>query len=147
MSATQDDVTPLAESLRDVVGRLVRAVRQASGTESSAQGDALAQLDRNGPVSVAVLADSRGVSHQSMRLVVARMEALGQVERRPDPADGRGFLVELTPAGQAEAAAGRQRRTQWLAQAITAQFTQQEQDTLRAAVALLDRLVETSPAD
>ncbi|MBB3195116.1 MarR family winged helix-turn-helix transcriptional regulator [Roseateles terrae] len=137
----------MAESLRDVVGRLVRAVRQASGTQSSAQGDALAQLDRNGPVSVAALADSRGVSHQSMRLVVGRMEALGQVERRPDPADGRGFLVELTPAGQAEAAAGRRRRTQWLAQAITAQFTQQEQDTLRAAVVLLDRLVEAGPAE
>jgi DNA-binding MarR family transcriptional regulator len=81
-----------------------------------------------------------------MRLVVGRMEALGQVERRPDPADGRGYLVELTAAGRADAAAGRQRRAEWLTQAIGTQLSPQEQDTLRAAVALLDRLVEAGPA-
>lgn len=32
---------------------------------------------------------------------IDRVEALGLVERRPDPADRRGVIVRLTPAGQA----------------------------------------------
>lgn len=133
-------VNELAESLRNVVGKLVRSVRQASGTQPSAQGDTLAQLDRSGAISIAALADSRGVSHQSMRLVVARLETSGHVERRPDPEDGRGFLVELTEAGKAEAAADRKRRSDWLVKALEAELSPQEQKTLQQAVGLLERL-------
>lgn len=38
-------------------------------------------------------------SSGGMTKMIKRLEAMGLVERRPDPADGRGSLVQLTPRG------------------------------------------------
>lgn len=131
----------LSEELRDAVGRFVRTVRTRSGTPHDAQVDALAELDRNGPMSAAALAEIRGVTHQSMRLVVSRLEAAGLVAREPDPADGRGWLMTLTDAGRHAAAAHRQARSRWLAQAIEAKLSVNERETLGQAIPLLLRLI------
>ena len=40
----------------------------------------------------------------SVTNAASRLEAAGLVVRRPDPADGRGVLVEITDAGRAVAA-------------------------------------------
>jgi DNA-binding MarR family transcriptional regulator len=48
------------------------------------------------------LADRAGMTKQAMsELVVADLERLGYVERRPDAADGRAKLIELTTRGWA----------------------------------------------
>lgn len=130
----------LAESLRDAVGGLVRAVREKTETPSDAQSDALSYLQRHGPTSVAMLAGSRNVTHQTMRVVVARLEAAGLVERRPDPTDRRGQLVELTDLGRDLAAEGQRARATWLKDAIEASLSQKEQAVLEEAVALLRRI-------
>ncbi|MBB3211967.1 DNA-binding MarR family transcriptional regulator [Herbaspirillum sp. Sphag1AN] len=132
----------LSEELRDAVGRFVRTVRTRSGTPHDAQVDALAELDRNGPMSAAALAEIRGVTHQSMRLVVSRLEAAGLVAREPDPSDGRGWLMTLTDAGRHAAAAHRQARSLWLAQAIHAKLSGKERETIAQAIPLLLRLIE-----
>lgn len=132
----------LAEELRDTVGRFVRTVRMRSGTPHDAQVDALAELDRSGAMSAAALAEIRGVTHQSMRLVVSRLESAGLVSREPDPSDGRGSLILLTDAGRYAAAAYRQARAVWLAQAIEAKLSVNERATLGKAIPLLLRLID-----
>jgi len=132
----------LAESLRGAVGRFVRAVRSQSGTPRDAQADALAELAHVGPMSIAGLAESRGVTHQSMRLVVVRLETAGLLKRQPDPADGRGWLMSLTAAGRRTVERDRQVRANWLAQAIDEKLSPLEREELSRAVPLLLRLID-----
>ena len=140
--ADAEDTAALAESLRDAVGRFVRAVRAHSDTQSTAQTETLAFLERSGPLSIAALAEGRGVKHQSMRLLVARLEALGWVARRPDPDDRRGVLLTVTGQGAAQLATDRAARAGWLADALAADFDADELATLREAVSLMNRITE-----
>jgi len=52
-------------------------------------------------IQVTQLARVTHVRQQSMTQAVGEMEAMGYVERRPDPADGRARLVFLTERGKA----------------------------------------------
>lgn len=135
-------IESLADDLRDVIGRFVRAVRSQAGTPSEAHGETLAFLERSGPVSIAVLAEGRGVRHQSMRLVIARLQSEGLIELIADPQDRRGYLVHLTKQGLAENAAARRARAAWIADALAATMTTSEIATLKAAVPLLQKLVD-----
>lgn len=49
---------------------------------------------------VTELADAAGMTQQSMGELVAHLEGLGFVERRPDPRDGRARIVVPTEAGR-----------------------------------------------
>jgi DNA-binding MarR family transcriptional regulator len=53
------------------------------------------------------LADRSGYSKQAVGEVVADLEALGFVERVPDPEDGRAKTIMLTERGRGALAAGR----------------------------------------
>lgn len=132
----------LAAALRTAVGRFVRTVRTASGTARTAQSEVLAQLERDGPLTVAVLAAARGVTHQSMRLVVARLASQELVACTPDPQDGRSQRVALTSQGVAAVQADQAARSAWLSGAIAASLSAEERVALAAAVDLLGRLSE-----
>lgn len=134
------DTAALASALRDTVGRFVREVRSQSGTSTTAQSEALAHLERNGPASVAALAEVRGVKHQSMRLVVSRLQELGLLELKPDPRDGRGHLVSLTSKGLQEVKAHQMARSTHLAKLLETKLSVDERVILSKAIPLLDRL-------
>ncbi|WP_307828007.1 MarR family winged helix-turn-helix transcriptional regulator [Nocardioides sp. SYSU D00038] len=53
------------------------------------------------PQTVSVLAGKLGISKQGTAQIVDDMEARGYVVRRPDPADARARLVELSARGRA----------------------------------------------
>ncbi|MBI3533196.1 MAG: MarR family transcriptional regulator [Burkholderiales bacterium] len=93
-------------------------------------------------MSIAMLADGRGVRHQSMRLVIARLGSEGLIELIADPQDRRGYLVHLTKKGCAENAAARKARTAWIADALAATMGPSEISTLKAAVPLLQKIVD-----
>lgn len=57
------------------------------------------------PLSQRQLADACGVTEQTMSRVVARLERTGYVTRRPDPADRRRHVIDITPEGAAALAA------------------------------------------
>lgn len=130
----------LADDLRDVVGRFVRAVRSETGTATTAQSEVLAELARSGPASVTALAQLRGVKHQSMRLVVARLVAQDWLELLPNPADGRSQLVAPTRAGRAQLKAQQRARADHLAALLAERLSADERAVLRQAIGLLDRL-------
>src|SRR5579885_1202213 len=54
-----------------------------------------------GPSRITELADKLGMTLQGASKLVIELERLGYVTRRPDPADGRNRIVELTERGWA----------------------------------------------
>jgi DNA-binding MarR family transcriptional regulator len=139
--SSSTDVSSVASELRVVLGQLVRRVRAEHGF-SLAQGAVLGRLDREGARSTSDLAAGERVRPKSMAQTVCELEAEGLISRRPDPADGRRALLELTPQGRAALQADRSAREGWLIQAISEGFSEDEQDALLRAVPLLARLAE-----
>jgi DNA-binding MarR family transcriptional regulator len=139
---TRTNPALVASDLRVVLGQLIRRLR-VEHRFPLAHGAVLGRLDREGPQSVSDLAASERVRPQSMAQTVGDLEADGLVERRPDPADGRRALVELTDRGSDALQADRLHREGWLAQAIADDFSVEDQAVLRDAVELLRRLAES----
>src|SRR5947209_18935075 len=111
------DVSLLASELRVVLGQLMRRLR-AEHRFPLSHGAVLGRLDRQGPLSTVELASAERVRPQSMGQTLAELEAQGLVSRRPDEADGRRTLLELTDAGRPTRAEDRRRREGWPAQAV-----------------------------
>jgi DNA-binding MarR family transcriptional regulator len=82
---------------------------------------------------------AEGVRPQSMTATVASLTALGLVERRPDPDDGRRLLIALT-ACRRRVEEGRQARQEWLAGELQDKCTEEERRAVIAAMAVLERL-------
>jgi DNA-binding MarR family transcriptional regulator len=135
------DTTRLASELRMVLGHLMRRLR-AEHRFSLSQGAVLGRLDREGTKSIGDLAVAERVRPQSMTQTISDLEGDGLIARRPDPADGRRILVELTDQGRETLEADRRQREGWLARAIAEDLSAQEQRTLMQALALLRRLAE-----
>ena len=110
-----------ASELRLVLGQLIRRLR-AEYSFPVAQASVLSRLDREGAQTL------------------AELETAGLIERSPDPADRRSSRVELTEQGRDRVLEGRGRREDWLASAIAAELSPEEQRKLLAAVPLLRRL-------
>jgi DNA-binding MarR family transcriptional regulator len=124
-----------------VLGHLMRRLR-AEHRFSLSQGAVLGRLDREGTKSIGDLAIAERVRPQSMTQTIADLEGDGLIARRPDPADGRRTLVELTEQGRDTLEADRRHREGWLARAIAEDLSPSEQQTLMEAVTLLRRLAE-----
>jgi DNA-binding MarR family transcriptional regulator len=101
------DPSPMA-----VVGRLARAsAALTAGTDATfarhgidaSTFDVLATLRRQGSphrLAPAELAQESMITTSAVAQRLNRLEGLGLVTRLPRPEDGRGKLVELTPAGR-----------------------------------------------
>ncbi|MGF9567177.1 MarR family transcriptional regulator [Neorhizobium sp. BT27B] len=139
-SSEQGDALALAEKLRQTLGKFVRGIRLQADTPTTSQSETLALLDRNGPLSVAKLAGLRNVRHQSMRLVVGQLEADELVGKVPNPADGRSQLLSITAKGREQLSRSREVRTLKIASLIKERLSDQERETLRAAIAVIERL-------
>jgi DNA-binding MarR family transcriptional regulator len=133
------DPALIASDLRAVLGQLVRRLR-AENRFPIAHAAVLGRLEREGPQSASELAAAERMRPQSMAQVVSDLKQDGLIERRPDPQDRRRALIELTGEGLARLDAVRRERESWLARAIAADLSAEEQVTLEAAVALLQRL-------
>ncbi len=68
------------------------------------------------------------------------LEREGLIRRGRDPDDARRVLIEITAAGRRYVSDDRQRRDSWLCEAINATLSSREQDTLRRAGELMNRL-------
>ena len=142
--AASVDVPPIASELRVVLGQLVRRLRAEHASRFSlAHGSVLGRLDREGPRGTSDLAAAERVRPQSMAQTVSELEGVGLVSRRPDPADGRRALIELTEEGRQTLQEDRRQREGWLIQAISEGFSEREQRALAQAVPLLRRLADS----
>jgi DNA-binding MarR family transcriptional regulator len=134
----------LAGELRVAIGKLSRRLREQAqaGDLTEAQKSVILHLDRDGSATVSALAKAEGVRHQSMRVTVASLEAMGVVSGEPDPSDGRQTIFSLTPAFLKILRTGRAAKEDWLFRALQAQLTPREREELAAAVKFLQRLAD-----
>lgn len=141
-----DDVDALAEQLRVNASRLVRT---SGRSEALPPGESavLAALDRGGPLSIAQLADQRGVRHQTAAKIVAQLEAEGLVAKRSHPDDARMVQVRVTRQGTAALRRDRKAHSGWLADAIRTQLNAKQQARLGELVEVLGALAAHHPQD
>lgn len=139
-AAAAPDPAALAEDLRRAVGTFVRAIRKGADTGRSAQDETLDLLARGGAMNVAALSQARNVTHQTMRLVAAQLEAASLVRSDPDPDDRRSRLLTISDAGRAELGRGRRARAARIEELIRTTLSEGERDRLRAGIALIERL-------
>lgn len=132
----------LAHSIRLVVGRLARRLRQRTlGGLTPSQLSVLATLSRQGRTSLGDLAEKEGVAPASISGIVGRLVDKGLVARLANPTDRRSTLVEMTEEGRKLLEKGRSERTAFLAARLE-QLSSEEREILAKAVSILARLGE-----
>jgi DNA-binding MarR family transcriptional regulator len=136
---SDDAVVRAAADLRPVLGQLVRRVRAESGV-SIGQLAVLGLLDRDGPQSTSELASAQLVRHQSMARTVSQLVQAGAVDQQPHPSDGRKTQLSISALGRDLLEHERERRVDWLADAIGQELAPEELPVLEQAIELLARL-------
>lgn len=141
----ESTATALVTELADILGKLKRKLRthSSAGDLTPSQVSVLSHLHRAGPTTVSTLARLEGVRPQSMGATVASLEDAGLVRGAPDPNDGRQTILSLTPKCEAMIRSGRAARHEWLQRAVNSKLSPREQVQLKAALALLGRIVDT----
>lgn len=136
-----EDARSLAGRLRLAVVRLNRRLRaqRTSTSVTLTQFSALSTLKKCGPMTPGELAAKEVVQPPSMTRVIAALEEIGYVSRRPHPTDGRQSIVELTDDGLAYVLADISAREAWLDKRL-AQLTEAERHTLAEAAEIIDRM-------
>lgn len=99
------DFSPL-----EVVTRMLRAahliqarldgIAAAYGLSHRGDLETLTEVDLVGPLTPTELAEDLLLTSGGMTVRLNRLQAAGLIERQPNPRDGRGVLVHLTPAGK-----------------------------------------------
>lgn len=133
-----------ASEIRMSVMRLARRLRQQRPDHglSLTRLAVLSRLDREGPATVTELALAERVQPQSMTRAVTELEQRGLLVRSGHPTDRRQVVLRISQAGLDLLAADRRQRDEWLAVAMADALTPAEQEFLRVASTLLDRLAE-----
>jgi DNA-binding MarR family transcriptional regulator len=148
MNGVSRSAVRAAREIRVVYSRLQRRLRELYDTRelTPSQTSVLSRLEKAGPRSASELAAAERVRPQSMAATVGVLEERGMVRRRPDPDDGRRQLVSLTAAGREFVTDKRRAGEEWMARTLQDRFSEDERQTIIAALALLDRL-SASPDD
>ncbi|OZD13107.1 MarR family transcriptional regulator [Rhodococcus sp. 06-156-3C] len=137
----QDRVDQLREDIV-VFNRMIRS-KGENHLLSPTQLQALAHLDRVGPMSARSLADLERVTPQTVARTVAALEGDQLVSRTVDPDDGRAHVISISDRGRGKLDAERGKRRQWLAAVLAEECTDVEQELLFLAGSVLRRLAES----
>src|SRR5580698_8131564 len=116
--------------------RLARRLRseRPEAAETLLELSVLGHLYRRGPMTPGALADNERLQPQSLTRALARLERDRLVLRRSDETDRRRSRLALTR--------DMARRDAWLAAAMARELTPTEQQLLRLAGDLMERLAE-----
>lgn len=92
-------VHPLARLAGHSRDRIRAGLRERGHVLQPAHAGVIIHL-RGGGLRLTELAERAGVSKQAMGKLVDELEAIGYLERTPDPADGRAKMVRFSRAGR-----------------------------------------------
>ena len=142
---TDISITDTAVHLRNAVVRTSRRLRQEAAAETGGltptSTATLSSIDRHGPLTPSELAEIERVKRPTMTRTLACLEREGLIERTPDPADGRSFLVAVNAAGHERMVRLRRRKSAYLARRLR-ELDPEEVEILARAADLLDRMRE-----
>jgi DNA-binding MarR family transcriptional regulator len=144
-----DEVTERASALRRGVTRLGRRLRLERPEQGAPllQLATLALLNGRGPMTPGELAAAQQVQPQSLTRTLTALETAGLASRRTDPGDRRRSLLMITDAGRHVIQHDVSQRNAWLAMAMAELLTPAEQELLRIAGQLMERLAEANATD
>jgi DNA-binding MarR family transcriptional regulator len=150
--ATAPEVTELAEGLHRALAKLFSILRRGDPSGAAVAGElTLAQLSilvtllEKGPIRMTDLAAHERVRTPTTTVAIRRLEKIGLVKRSRDPSDLRAVLVDITPRGRAVHGESLANRRAALA-AMLSQLPDSDLETLRKALAPLERLASGEPA-
>jgi DNA-binding MarR family transcriptional regulator len=135
-------VTDAANQLHRSILRLFRVLRTnrpAKGLAFSAFG-VLGRLNRDGMATATELAAYMRIKPQSLTRLIANLEQRGLIARRSNGEDRRQNLIEITKAGVQLLLKDISDQRVSLAQVIKKELTPSEQEMLRIAASLMDRV-------
>ena len=89
-----------AHSTGQLVGEIVALQLRRAGLPSYLFG-LLTEIRQRGPVAPSTISAATGVPMTTLRDNIQRLVDRGLVRRRPNPADGRSYLVGVTARGEA----------------------------------------------
>jgi len=137
-SEAHDVATMIRRSVTRLARRL-RVERMDHGVPSSGLS-VLAHLLRSGTLTATALAAMEHVQPQSMTRILNDLEAGELIVREPDEADRRQLRLVITAKGRALLIEDARRKDAWLAGVLAAELTEAEQQVLRIAARLMDRI-------
>ena len=137
-SSDQPAATELRESMM-AVARQLRRHRPDHGLTLS-QMEVLGEVSRTGVITPAELGARMQVRVQSLTDGINELVGRGLIARRPDEADRRKQLIELTDAGAALLEADRAERDAWLNAAMRENLSQLEFDLVMLVAPVLRKL-------
>jgi DNA-binding MarR family transcriptional regulator len=142
MNEISEISTDTANQLHTSVLRLFRLLRDTRSTKglSLAKLIVLAQLNREGVATATALAAYLRVQPQSLTRQVADLKRRKLITRRPDKADRRQSLLEITEKGIQLLTEELRGQRMKLARTMAEELTSTEQEMIRLASGLLDRL-------
>jgi DNA-binding MarR family transcriptional regulator len=132
--------TELRESMMAVT-RQLRRHRPDNGLTLS-QMQLLGEVSRAGVTAPAELGVRLGVRVQSLTDSLNELESRGLITRRPDAADRRRQLVEITPDGSVLLDADRAERDAWLHTTMRERLSTLEFDLLMLVAPILRKLAD-----
>lgn len=135
----------LVTDLRTVVTRLVKKLRTKSSLAmrlSLTERSVLSQLDHQQSLLPSELAAMEKVTTQSMSQILARLLEMDLIVRTPSATDGRKVIISLSAEGKRMIQENRNRREEWLSQALERVTTAEEQVHLRSAINALAKVIE-----
>jgi DNA-binding MarR family transcriptional regulator len=136
----------IATDLRRNLARLNRRLRVEAREAglSVAKHSILGHLYREGPMTPGALAAAESVQPQSVTRVLAELESAGLTLRKQDEVDRRQFKVEITAKGLEILRREAQNRALWLASSMDSCLTSIEQEMLKLAALIMDKLANVS---
>ena len=134
-----------ASDLRTALTRLIKKMRKESPTGlqlSLTERSTMAQLYQHKALLPSELAVTEMITNQSMSQVLNHLFELGFITRTSSKTDRRKVHISLSDHGEEQLLKLRHERDEWLAGAIAAACTPDEQQLLKRAIIPLTKLVD-----
>jgi DNA-binding MarR family transcriptional regulator len=144
MPVTDRDIE-VAAALRTVIHRLVKLLRREThgeGQLSLTERSVLGTLYQNAGLPPSNLAQLEKVSSQSMSQIINHLYELSLIDKTPSGEDKRKVLLSLTPEGRVYVEDNRQRKQEWLANALQQKVSAGDKDVLMEAMKILTKIIE-----
>jgi DNA-binding MarR family transcriptional regulator len=142
-----EDQLKIARRIRRSVAQLARRLRaeRPAHAISLSKLSVLGRLSRNGPLTATDLAEQERIQPQSLTRLLADLDQRALVTRRQDQSDRRQVIIEIMSKGSELLIEDARPQAEWLARAMSTVLSPVEQELLRLAAQLMQRLADADP--